>query len=255
VEADAEEHHADHGKVDVIECEGHGAEAAEDVEGGGDVGRAEEDPGEADEVEGNEDAEVLAPLGWSTLALDFLSKGLEDAEGGEADAVEESPEDERPADAVPEAAEEKHDDGVEVGGTLPAVGVGERGVDVVAEPVGEGDVPAAPEVGDVDGLVGAVEVVGDGEAEEEAEAHGDVGVAGEVEVDLEGVGVDADQDFGSAVEGRGVEDAVGYVVGEEVGDEEFFDQAGGDEEEGSAPLRGGEGKGLLKLLDEVGDPR
>ena len=86
------------------------------------------------------------------VCLDFLTEGLEDAEGGEADAVEESPEDEGPADAVPEATEEKDDDGVEIGGALPAGGVGEGEVDVVAEPVGEGDVPAAPEVGDVEGL-------------------------------------------------------------------------------------------------------
>ncbi len=106
--------------------------------------------------------------------------------------------------------------------------------------------PAAPEVGEVEGLIGAVEVVGDGEAEEKAEAHGDVGVAGEVEVDLEGVGVDADEDFGSAVEGGGVEDAVGDVVGEEVGDEELLDEAGGDEEEGSATLGWGQGEGLAE---------
>ena len=86
------------------------------------------------------------------LALDFLAKGLEGAEGGEAHAVEESPENEGPADAVPEAAEEKDDDGVDVACALPAGGVGEGEVDVVAEPVGEGDMPAAPEVGDVEGL-------------------------------------------------------------------------------------------------------
>ena len=77
---------------------------------------------------------------------------------------------------------------------------------------------------------------GSGEAKELAEAHGDVGVAGEVEVDLEGVGIDADEDLGSAVEGGGVEDPVGDVVGEEVSDEEFLDEAGGDEEEGAATL-------------------
>ncbi len=153
-----------------------------------------------------------------------MAEGLEGAEGGETDAVEESPENEGPADAVPESAEEKDNDRVEIGGAFPAVSVGEGGIDVVAEPVGEGDVPAFPEVGYVDGFVGAVEVVGDGEAEELAESHGDVGVAGEVEVDLQGVGVDADEDFGSAVEGWGVEDAVGDVVGEEVGDEEFLDE-------------------------------
>ena len=41
------------------------------------------------------------------FALYFLAQGLEGAEGGEAYAVEESPEDEGPADAVPEAAEEE----------------------------------------------------------------------------------------------------------------------------------------------------
>ena len=55
VEGNAKEHHADHGEADVVDGEGHGAEAAEDGEGGRDVRRAEEDPGEADEVEGDED--------------------------------------------------------------------------------------------------------------------------------------------------------------------------------------------------------
>src|SRR5207302_2551794 len=83
--------------------------------------------------------------------------------------------------------------------------------------------------------------------------HGYVGVAGEVEINLKRVGVDADENFGTAVEGRSIEDAVGDVVGEEVGDEKFFDETGGDKEEGAASLGLGEGEGLLKLLDEVGD--
>ena len=56
VEGDAEEHHGDHGDGDVCDREGKGAEAAEDGHGGGDVRGAEEYPGEADEVEGDEDA-------------------------------------------------------------------------------------------------------------------------------------------------------------------------------------------------------
>ena len=46
--------------------------------------------------------------------------------------MEESPEDEGPADAVPETAEEEDDDGVDVAGTLPTGGVGEGEVEVVA---------------------------------------------------------------------------------------------------------------------------
>jgi len=81
---------------------------------------------------------------WVTgrFALYLLANGLEGAKNCEADAVEESPEDKGPADAVPETAEEHDDDGVDVTGALPAGCIGEREIQVVAEPVGEGDVPA-----------------------------------------------------------------------------------------------------------------
>ncbi len=253
MDGDSGEHDGEHREADVADREGHGAEAAQDGKSGGDVGGAEEDPREADEVKGDEDADVAAPSGCGAFALNLLAEGLEGAEEGEADTVEEPPEDEGPADAVPEAAKEKDDDGIDVTSTLPASGVGKREIDIVAEPVGEGDVPATPEVGEVDRLVGAVEVVGDSQTEEKAESHRDVGVAGEVKVDLEGVGVDADEDFGSAVEGGGVEDAVGDIVGEEVGDEELLHEAGGDEEEGSTTLGLSQGEGLLELSNKVGD--
>ena len=102
-----------------------------------------------------------------------------------------APDDEGPLGAVPEAADDHDGHEVEVGaGGAEAVAT-EGDVEVVAEEGGEGDVPAAPELGDGGGFVGGVEVFDEVEAEEFGEADGHVGVGGEVEVDLEGVSEDA----------------------------------------------------------------
>ena len=61
----------------------------------------------------------------------------------------------------------------------------QRNVDVVAQPGGEADVPAPPELADVGGEVGKPEVQHQLEAEPARRAARDVGVAGEVAVDLE----------------------------------------------------------------------
>ena len=113
-----------------------------------------------------------------------------------------APEHEGPTCAVPDAADGEDDQAGGNGSVVVAklfpyhpfpdpVGqehVVERRKEVVPQPRGEGDVPAAPEVGEGVGLVGGVEVLGDGKAEHEANADGHVGVGAEVEVDLQGVG-------------------------------------------------------------------
>ncbi len=78
---------------------------------------------------------------------------------GEAEAVEQAPDDEGPADSMPQAAEQHDYDGVHVVRALPLAGTGQGEVKVVAEPVGEGDVPAAPDVGDGDGPIRPIEIV------------------------------------------------------------------------------------------------
>ena len=100
--------------------------------------------------------------------------------------VVESPEDEGPRGAVPESADEEDGEGVaQLEGARTAVAA-ERDIDVVAQPRHQGDVPAAPEVGDAGGEIGCAEVLHEFDAEEAGAAHGDVGVAGEVAVDLDG---------------------------------------------------------------------
>src|SRR3989304_1274353 len=74
----------------------------------------------------------------------------------EADAVEGTPGDERPARSMPEAADQHRQEDVPVGKKLAGAVAAERGVDVVSRPEGESHVPATPEVLQRDRRVGGV---------------------------------------------------------------------------------------------------
>ena len=100
--------------------------------------------------------------------------------------MEGTPDDEGPCSAVPESAEEHGKGQVDVGAGGAFLVATERDVEVVAEPCGEGDVPALPEVGEADGSVGVAEVVLNGETEAEGDTDGAGGVAREVAEDLAG---------------------------------------------------------------------
>ena len=77
----------------------------------------------------------------------------------------------------------------------------QRVVDVALEPLRKSDVPAAPEIHEVVGGEGPVEVFRDAHAQELAHADHDVGVSGEVAVEIERVG----GGDGDAVEDAGPE--------------------------------------------------
>ena len=90
---------------------------------------------------------------------------------------------------------------------LPVAAQGD--IDIVPEEAAERHVPAPPEIGDVQRLVGRVEVDGQADVEHERRGQGHVGVGGEIEIDLEGIGQARHPRF-RAGEGAGrVEAAVG----------------------------------------------
>ena len=103
-------------------------------------------------------------------------------------AVVQAPEHERPAGPVPQAAEEEDGQQVEIDPRLRDPAAAQRDVDVVAEPGGERDVPAPPEVLHGAGDVGIVEVLDELEAQHPPQPDGHVRVAREIEVDLQRVG-------------------------------------------------------------------
>jgi len=85
VEGDAGEHDADHGETDIVDVKVMEPSLPRMAKGSRDVRRAEEDPGEADEVEVTKMLEVSAPLGDGRLPVS-LANGLEGAKNCEADA-------------------------------------------------------------------------------------------------------------------------------------------------------------------------
>jgi hypothetical protein len=60
---------------------------------------------------------------------------------------------------VPEAADEHGGHQGEVGAHVSVAAAAEGDVEIVAEPGGERDAPAAPEVGEADGRVGKAEII------------------------------------------------------------------------------------------------
>src|SRR5438067_209974 len=107
--------------------------------------------------------------------------------------MQRAPEDERPARAVPESAEEHGDHQVAVRAPSSAAIAAQRDIEVITQPTGERDVPARPEFAEAAREVRAVEVDAEVESENARQSDGDARIAGEIAVDLERVEVDADE--------------------------------------------------------------
>ena len=91
-----------------------------------------------------------------------------------------------PGGSVPETPKEHDDEEVEVGATMPEPVTPERNVEVIPQPRGEGDVPAAPELGKTARNVGEIEVGRQLIAKETSGANCDQRIAGEIGKDLHG---------------------------------------------------------------------
>src|SRR5690606_27285096 len=100
---------------------------------------------------------------------------------GQHGAVDGAPHNELPLGSVPEASQQHHQAQVDVGAGLALAVAAEGDVQVFAQPGGQRNVPAAPEVGDAVGMVRRVEVADQLEAEHHAQPHGHDRIAVEVE--------------------------------------------------------------------------
>ena len=108
------------------------------------------------------------------------------------EAVQHAPDDERPARAVPQPAEQHRDHQVDVAQRRAVAIAAERDIEIVAQEPRQRHVPAPPEIDDAGGLVGRIEIERQEDAEHQRHADRHVGIAGEIEIELEGVGQRAD---------------------------------------------------------------
>lgn len=96
-----------------------------------------------------------------------------------------TPGEEGPVGPMPEATDKKDDKRVAHHLGFAYTAAAQRDVDIVAEPGGERDVPAAPELGNVAAEIGYLEVTHQVDAEEFGAADGNVAIAREVTVNLD----------------------------------------------------------------------
>ena len=148
----------------------------------------------------------------------------EEKERNEKEGVIESPDDVGPVRAVPKSAESEDDERVAHRLPLAVAAAAEGDIDVVHKPRVERDVPATPELGDVTGEVGDVEVAHETHAEEFRRTDGDVGVAREVTVDLKREEQGADNQFSTAFGGIVRKNLVAGG-GASVGDDHLFEKS------------------------------
>src|SRR5438128_1432941 len=105
--------------------------------------------------------------------------------------MKQSPEDESPGGAMPEAADEHGGQKTEVESCSVA---GARSChneeDVITKPCRERYVPAAPELGQVARKIRSIEIGGQTKTEQQSRADGYITVAGKIHVDLQRKTVD-----------------------------------------------------------------
>src|SRR5205814_9860318 len=110
--------------------------------------------------------------------------------------------------SVPESAEQHREDQVNVSAAEPAPVSAERNVKIFAQPGGERDVPAPPEIGDRFRAIRRIEVFRENKTEHEAEPDRHVGVTAEIEINLERI-TDGAEPGVERADGAGIESGVG----------------------------------------------
>ena len=150
---------------------------------------------------------------------------------------------------MPQTAHSHGDEIVHIGAHGAAAVAAQRYVEIVAEPGGEGDVPAVPELAQVERLVGISEVLFQLESHQGGDTDAQVAVAGEVTVNLQGIAQDAHQVLKTRI-GHGVFENPVVVLGDIVGYEEFLEHAHDDEPEADVGAPVGHGRRLLELWQQ-----
>ena len=151
--------------------------------------RAEEYPTEGGEEKSEQHLEELGEGRQRTGGgdgVEMAAIAAEEDEWQKEEGVVEAPEEEGPVGAMPQPTDQEDDKGVGDGAPTAGTAAAEGNVEVVAEPGGERDMPAAPELGDIAAEVGDIEVAPQADTEEFGTSDGDVAVAGEVGIDLDG---------------------------------------------------------------------
>src|SRR3989338_795598 len=99
--------------------------------------------------------------------------------------VKQSPENKIPRGAVPQSAQEKHNDQVDVRSLCTSFVAAKRNVEVVFHEITKAFVPALPEFGDATGCIWFIEVFGEMKAKDLSQANGHIRITRKIKVNME----------------------------------------------------------------------
>ena len=142
------------------------------------------------------------------------------------------PQNEGPAGAVPEAAQEHGGHQVPQSAGPPPPVASQTDVEVVPQPGRQADVPALPEVPEAERPVRLVEVHREAEAQQQGDPDGNVAVAAEVAVDLQRVSVDSQQGLEAGGAARVGKHPVDQAGGQHIGQDHLLEEAAEDQARG-----------------------
>ena len=135
-----------------------------------------------------------------------------------------TPRNKSPVGAMPKAAYQEDYQRITNDFGFSGATAAQRNVEIIAEPRGERDVPAPPELSNVATEIGIVEVAHQPNAKQLGHTDGDIGIAREVGVDLEGEEHGRQRQSGTVV-GRLVPEDLVHKNGAVVGDGHFLEQS------------------------------
>ena len=167
-------------------------------------------------------------------------------------AVEGTPKHEVPGRSVPQAAEQHGQHEISIGQEHASPIATQGDVEIIAQPGGQTNVPAAPEVGRIDGQVGLGEVERQFEPQEQRHPPAHVGIPRKVEVDLEAIAIHRDPVKRPARDSRRSEDLIDEGGDQEVGEDHFLDKSGGQQPEAATNLLGTRRRAGIDLRKEGG---
>ena len=123
----------------------------------------------------------------SNFCKDILRVQVEGfVKNGEENAVQESPNYKIPRGAVPQSTDSKYNDDIDIRSDFSFPIASKREIEIVAEPVGERDMPSCPKILEGSRQIRFVEISAQFEPEQTGCADGDLRIGRKVKVELEG---------------------------------------------------------------------
>lgn len=142
-------------------------------------------------------------------------------------AVQAAPDDKRPAGTVPQPAEQHGHHQIAIAARSPFAVPPQGDVQVILEKIRQSDVPTPPEINNVEGLVGRIEVGRQNDVEHAGNADGHVGIAGKIKINLQGIAERAQPRLAHVHRDAGIGRAedLAHIGGQTVRDDDFLGQA------------------------------